>query len=275
MDALVGIIGAGPAGISAGVQLKRYGLSTLIFEKDRIGGLVRNAYLVENSMLYPQGIKGEDLAKILEKYTAIYALNIIFEKVVRIRREEDFFMVSTPSGDYTFKHLVVATGTRPRRLPFPGLKYHVTEMQGKYDHVLIIGGGEIALDYGLTMSERSRKVTILYRREIKANAYLLEAVKNRRNIELVKDTVQDIVTEGIGKKVLAQSHIFNVDEVLVAIGREPNIEIVKGLEAPNLWLAGDVKNGIYRQTTIAIGDGIKVAMEIWRWEKYGDTERDR
>ncbi len=272
MDAKVGIIGAGPAGISTGVQLQRYGISHIILEQEKIGGLVANAYLLENTILYPHGLRGSNFVKILEEYARKYALSIIFERVLEVKKKENF-EVMTQNNVYTFRYLVVATGTRPKRLSYFGVNYHVTELKkSNYGKVLIIGGGDIALDYALSMSEKASRVYVLHRSELKAIPSLQNHVKKRKNIKLVSGEPKNILPITGGKRVVTSAGVFEVDEVLVAIGRVPNLEIVENIRDPRLFIIGDARNGIYRQTSLAIGNGIKTAMRIWRWEKYGNPE---
>ncbi|ASJ04624.1 NAD(P)/FAD-dependent oxidoreductase [Thermococcus barossii] len=273
--ALVGIIGAGIGGIATAVQLARYGIESVIFERDRIGGLIRNASSVENTMFFPDGIKGAKVVEILEEYVKKYDLKILYEEVRSVKKAGGLFEVETASGVHRFKYLVVATGTRPRRLPFDGITYHVAEVPERhYGRVLIIGGGDVAFDYALTMSERSDEVIILMRSEPKALPYLQELVRKRSNIKTLMGQVWEIRPISGKQKLLARTSAgnFEADLVLGAIGRVPNIELVEGIEDDNLFLVGDVKNGIYRQTALAIADGIKTAMVIWRRERYGDTE---
>ncbi|NJE84378.1 NAD(P)/FAD-dependent oxidoreductase [Thermococcus sp. CX2] len=270
--ALVGIIGAGIGGIATAVQLKRYGIGSVIFERDRIGGLIRNAYSVENTMFFPDGIKGEKVVEILEEYVKKYDLKILYEEVKAVRKTGELFEVETDKGTYRFKYLVVATGTRPRKLPFEGIIYHVAEVPRRhYGRVLIIGGGDVAFDYAMTMSEMSDEVIILMRSEPKALPYLQKLVSERPNITTLRGQLREIER---GEKLLAKTSAgdFEVDLVLGAIGRVPNVELVEEIEDDNLFLVGDVKNGIYRQTALSIADGIKTAMIIWRRERYGDTE---
>ncbi len=273
--ALVGIIGAGIGGIATAVQLARYGIESVIFERDRIGGLIRNAYSVENTMFFPDGIKGEKVVEILEEYVRKYSLRIVYEEVRAVKKNRGLFEVETDKGAYHFKYLVVATGTRPRRLPFEGVIHHVAEVPRRhYEKVLIIGGGDVAFDYALTMSEMASEVIILIRSEPKALPYLQELVKKRSNIRILMGQLREIKPINGKQKLLAKTSVgeFEVDLVLGAIGRVPNIELVQGIEDDNLFLVGDVKNGIYRQTALAIADGIRTAMTIWRRERYGDTE---
>lgn len=273
--ALVGIIGAGIGGIATAVQLARYGIESVIFERDRIGGLIRNAYSVENTMFFPDGINGEKVVEILEEYVRKYGLRIVYEEVRAVKKNGGLFEVETARRTYRFKYLVVATGTRPRKLPFDGIIYHVAKVPRRhYKRVLIIGGGDVAFDYALTMSELSDEVIVLMRSEPKALPYLQELVKKRPNVRTLMGQIREIRPINGKQKLLARTSAgdFEVELVLGAIGRVPNVELVSGIEDDNLFLVGDVKNGIYRQTALAIADGIKTAMVIWRRERYGDTE---
>jgi len=273
--ALVGIIGAGVGGIATAVQLARYGIESVIFERDRIGGLIRNAYSVENTMFFPDGIKGERVVEILEEYVRKYGLKIVYEEARAVKKVGRLFEVETTGGAYRFKYLVVATGTRPRRLPFDGIVYHVAEVPRRhYERVLIIGGGDVAFDYALSMSEVSDEVIILARSEPKALPYLRRLVRELPNVRVLRGRLWSLRRTHGGQRFLAETSAgdFEADLVLGAIGRVPNIELVEGIEDDNLFLVGDVKNGIYRQTALAIADGIKTAMVIWRRERYGGAE---
>ena len=269
METRVGIIGAGPAGISAAVQLKRYKIDSIVFEKRKIGGLIENAYRVENTMLYPNGLPGKEFVKILEKYAEKYRLEVIYENVKNVKLDEGF-IVETKNNRYKFEYLIVATGTRPKKLKFHNINYHITEIKS-CDKILIIGGGDIAFDYALSSIDMCDEVTLLYRSEIKALPVLVDEVIDR-GVNILKGEVKNIE----GKNVITTAGTFKVDNILAAIGRIPNIEIVDGINHPKMFLIGDVKNGIYRQTSLAISDGIRTAMQIWRdveGDKNGDTER--
>ena len=270
MAARIGIIGAGPAGVSAAVQLKRYGFEPVIFEKGEVGGLVRNAYRVDNSMLFPRGIKGMEIANVLREYLNIYGITPVHAEVVEVRYNAGTFRLTTPKGDYEFDYLIVATGTRPKTLPYPCVRYHVADIAGYFGRVLIIGGGDIALDYSLTLSERAREVIILHRSDLKAIRTLQEEVLSRENIRLVRGEARDVYCESGRVKVVSTSGVFEVDALFAAIGRVPNVDIVEGIESERMFIIGDAKNGIYRQSSLAIADGIKAAMAIWRWEMYGN-----
>ncbi len=256
MDATVAIIGAGPAGISAGVMLARYGIDSVIYEANKVGGLIENAYRVDNTMLYPSGIKGMDFVKILEKYVEKYDLEVVKGEIKKVK-VEDAFVLEPMKRRY--RYLIVATGTRPRKLPFRGVYYHVVDIKDDPENALIIGEGDIALDYALSLSERAKNVTVLYRSKIRAIPSLVKEVKKRKNVNLVKGEIVSVEDE-----IKTTAGVMSADTIIGAIGRIPNIEIVDGITSPRMFLIGDVKNGIYRQTSLAIADGIRAAMKIWR-----------
>ncbi|NPA75051.1 MAG: NAD(P)/FAD-dependent oxidoreductase [Euryarchaeota archaeon] len=270
MDAKVGIIGAGPAGVAAAVQLKRFDISSTIFEKDRIGGLIRNAHRVDNTMLFPNGISGKNFAALLEEYVKKYRISVVHREV-QSARVRDSIILTTDIGEFEFEYLVVATGTRPNRLPYPGVHYHITELDSQYDSIMIIGGGDIALDYALSAAQIASEVIVLHRSELKALPALQEEVGNERKIRLLRGAVLDIAENVVRTTCGA----FKVDKIIGAIGRVPNVEIVERITHPNVFLAGDVKNGIYRQSSLAIADGIRAAMDIWRRERYGAPAGNR
>ncbi len=132
---------------------------------------------------------------------------------------------------------------------------------------MIIGGGDIAFDYALSASEKCNDVTLIYRSTIKALPVLVDEVM-AKGIKIVQGEVEKI-ENGVA---YTSAGIFEFDEVLAGIGRIPNVEIVEGISDARIFVIGDAKNGIYRQSSLAIADGIRTAMKIWRVMKYGDTE---
>jgi len=91
----IGIIGAGPSGIACAIQLRRYGLDYLFFEKEDLGGLIKNAFLIENYLGFPEGITGEEFVQLLKKQIKKYKIRIIKEEVVSVRYENNKFDIKT------------------------------------------------------------------------------------------------------------------------------------------------------------------------------------
>lgn len=281
----VAIIGAGPAGVAAAVQLQRFGINPLLFEKTRIGGLLNNAYLVENYPGFPNGISGINLVKKLKQHLKKWHLKIVKERVVKISREKSDFIVQT-SRKYRAQIVVVASGTEPK-LP----KKDITGFQKKIffevypirntknKRIVIVGAGDAAFDYALNLS-RYNKVTIFNRKnEIKGLDLLFKRMKKingKGKIDYFKNTkihsikrlnnylITEIVKNG------KRRNYIKCDYILFAIGREPAIDFLtssvrhKFPEGDNkrIYFIGDVRHGNLRQTGIAIGDGVLAAIKV-------------
>ncbi len=111
------IIGAGPAGMTAAIQLKRYGIPFVLLEKERVGGLLWNANLVENYPGFPAGVSGPKLINLIEKQMKRIGVEVTFDTVTNLSLEDDRFLVETPRTSYLPKYVVVASGTRPNPIP--------------------------------------------------------------------------------------------------------------------------------------------------------------
>jgi thioredoxin reductase len=279
------IIGAGPAGISTAIQLSRYNIDFLLFEGKSVGGLIRNAFRIENYLGVPAGISGSEMVDRFKKQIENNRISIIHEAIVRLEYE-DGKLVAFTQTDTTFraKIVVMATGTMPKKLAlFSGdpirdnVFYEVVEMAFIMDRQIgIIGAGDAAFDYALSLAARGNFVKIFNRKKKeKCLSVLFKMINGHPNIDylternaadakLVNDQIQIIFEHQ------HQTEKYLFDYALVAIGREPAVSLLHGiqqcmeslLESGKLFLVGDVKNQIYRQISIASGDGVKAAMRI-------------
>lgn len=283
----VAIIGSGPAGVTATVQLKRLGASVKLFEKDEVGGLVRNAFCVENYPGFPNGISGEKLSRLLKKHLSRFAIQPIFENVKLCTFADDKFHILHDSGLTLANTLVIATGTLPKTIDINRIdkctshkfSCEITSFrQSTGLRFAIIGGGDAAFDYALTLA-RNNSVLILNRGEkLKCNKILRNLCDQTPNISYFNNTIverADPNAQGLWLTCKREGNISNeffVDYVIFAVGREPNVQLIDGSilenkndleEAKRFFLVGDVKNGLYRQTAISVGDGMRAAMEIY------------
>ena len=278
------IIGGGPAGASCAVQLKRYGIDVLLIEKDRIGGLLNSAWRLDNYPGYPEGIRGVDLAGKIEQHLKKLEIRYQRSEVRIVKYAKGVFALQTENDNYISKHLVLATGTRPREV-FPGLIpevrrkvfYEVFPLRGiKGKKIAIIGAGDAAFDYAMSLAEHNQ-VDIFNRSSvIKCIPALREISKMQQRINYHENMEMTAVDEDNGGVLLKFSGLqkpagYSADYIIFATGREPNLsmlspDLIKALDKLEsegvLYRAGDVKNGMLRQASVAIGDGIKAAMAI-------------
>jgi thioredoxin reductase len=282
------IIGAGPAGIAAAIQLKRYGLQPILLERAEIGGLLKNANLVENYPGFPGGITGPALVQLFERQLLDLSIQVCYEEVTKLDIEMGhYFLVETRKSVYHSRRVVVATGTQPRRfrdfeIPAELNEYICYEIYPLLDvsgkEIAIVGAGDAAFDYALNLSWRNR-VTILNRgQDLKCLPLLWERAKAEHQIEYREDTTIASIKPHPASGMLLECTTpvgplsFQVDYLIGAIGREPALgflsdqvlELAPELEDQGLlYFIGDVKNDIYRQTSISVGDGVRAAMQIY------------
>lgn len=282
------VVGAGPAGISASIQLKRSGIEPLLLEKSKAGGLLLNANLVENYPGFPDGISGEKLGEIFLKQLKNAGVIVRNVTVKKIFKEKNIFRIVTDKDEISAKCVILATGTLPKKLGIAGedaldgrrLFYEIKDLPADTGAFTVIGGGDIAFDYALNLSKTAEKIDIIIRGDIpKCIPVLAEKVEGKANIKIhyrtipvsmkeEKNIVVECNTEGKQKN-------FVPDYVLIAAGRTPNAGMLSdGLKehvVSGLFLAGDVKNGDFRQTGISVGDGLLSAMKAVKFlrEKHG------
>jgi thioredoxin reductase (NADPH) len=281
------IIGAGPAGIATAIQLKRYGIELVVLEQDKIGGLLRNANLVENYPGFPQGISGADLVKLFKEQLDNAGVSVNFESVKDIEFTDNVFITKTDQKIYTSNIAVIATGTKPKGvldISIPDeikdrIFYEVQPILGvENKKIAIIGAGDAAFDFAFSLSQKNR-VTILNRsKETKCIPVLWERCTKNENVEYLPEVRLNAITKSDSRVVLDCTSLdneekirINADYLVFATGRVPCLhflseELMQALsiltEERKLYLIGDVKNGTCRQVAISIGDGIKAAMDI-------------
>jgi thioredoxin reductase len=285
----VAIIGAGPAGIAAAIQLKRSGIEFLLLEKERIGGLLNEANLLENFPGIPNGIPGRTLTTRLKHQLSAAGITVEKAQVLRLEYHDSCFMVQTEKQTIKASKVILACGTLP--LP-PGPPLDLFQPQDRiFNSVLpllksrqktiaVIGGGDAAFDYALNLAGKN-KVHILNRSGklstlpillsrcrqhpniiIHENSRLIHAITKERTTEIMLKTLDPLS----GGKNEIVCHL-----ILTAIGRVPALHFLDpDLRSAlaelqlqkKIFLAGDVGNGRFRQAIIAAADGLRAAMEI-------------
>jgi len=280
------IIGAGPAGMIAAIQLKRNGYNPLLIEKKQVGGLLLNANLVENYPGFAQGLPGKSLVRHFTQHLTKIDITPIKAEVTNVQKHKKGFRIITNLKQYDVKAVIVASGTKPR--PFGFDKENELYKSGRLfyevnnfpqlkpnDIVTIIGGGDAAFDYALNLANHLKKIAIniLYRSAHPHCLPLLwDRVKKQKSIRLFAQTIATNVSYQDNNrnylilkiKKVKTIAVLKTKYVLVAVGRDPQKEFldhkINWDNVPGFFMAGDVKRGRFRQAVIAAGDGLLAAM---------------
>lgn len=283
------IIGAGPAGIAAAIQLKRHGIEPVILEKGEIGGLLKNANLVENYPGFPDGISGPNLVELFKSQLANAGVAVSSERVLELSHRDEAFFTKTNRRMFRSTTAVIASGTKPTKISeiriADGIDdrifYEVYPIRGiKNQKIAIIGAGDAAFDYALGLSQNN-KVTILNRGEQDRCIQVLRdrCMKSDAISYLTNLSVREITAKGNELLLYClngdsqKENQVCADYLVIAFGREPCLDFL-GDELRNssedlirrnkLYVIGDVKNKAFRQTAICVGDGVMAAMQICR-----------
>lgn len=248
------IIGGGPAGIACAVQLKRYGIDALILERNKIGGLVRNAWRMDNFPGYPDGISGDVLVEKLKSHLKRFDIRNLKLETRNSKFLDWNFSLDAGNEHFTCEFLVIASGTKAKH-GGEGLTevYPIRQVKGK--RIAIVGAGDAAFDYAMSLSPDNTIHIHNRGTAIKCIPALLEIALKQDNISYFENS----------------SASGSYDYTIFATGREPELgcmsDELKKMQSileqqGRLYVIGDVKNGMVRQTSVATGDGIWAAMAI-------------
>jgi alkyl hydroperoxide reductase subunit F len=287
------IVGAGPAGLTAGVYCARKMLNTIIISEN-LGGQALESWAIENYMGYRM-ITGEDLMKKFVEQVRTLKMRLELDRVTSISKKDDIFTLSTISENtYKSKTLILAQGNRPKKLgvaneeQFLGRGLSICSTcdgplyKGK--RVAVAGGGNSAIQTAVEMSDISPSVSLIVRSTIRADPVYMKMLESKKNITLYLNTQ---ITALHGDKFLSaittknaegEEKMIELDGVFVEIGWLPNTDILDGFVGLNekkeiivdinchttvagVFAAGDVTSVKSKQIIIASGDGAKAALE--------------
>jgi thioredoxin reductase (NADPH) len=297
MHSKVVIIGSGPAGLTAALYAARANLEPLVIRGLQPGGLIATTSEVENYPGFVEGVGGFDLADNMEKQAARFGTQFLDALVEQVDVSERPFKLTTDSGEVvTAETLIISTGASPRKLGVPGeeklanrgVSYCAT-CDGFFfrnKRVVVVGGGNSALDEGLFLTRYVSELVIVHRRDaLRADPILQERAFSNPKVRFVWDSA---VTEILGEETVTGARIKNLktgeettletDGVFPYIGHIPNTWLFKDAldldengyiladertrtKIPGVFAAGDVVDHVYRQAITAAGDGCKAAME--------------
>ena len=292
------IVGGGPAGLAAAVYTGRDRFSTLILEKMTVGGQMFTTWDVEN---YPgfEEITGPDLSGKFENHARKFGaqFEMMAEVTDIVKGDDGIFTITTTEEEYKARTVLVATGATWNHLGIPGeeelggrgVSYCAT-CDGaffKNMEIMVVGGGNTALDEGLFLTKFASKVTLIHRRdELRGDKILQERFLAHEKTEILWSTIpEEIIGENGVEKVrvknvkTGESYDVEVRGVFIFIGNTPNTELFKGKLEMDQWggikvdnfgstsvegifAAGDCIADAPRQIAVSVGDGVRAALGI-------------
>lgn len=298
------IIGSGPAGLTAALYTARANLKPLVIAGNQLGGQISLTAEVEN---YPGFFNAEhtptgpELVEVMQKQAEHFGARIEFDEVTEV----DFsngspFTVKTYGAEYEAEAVIVTAGASPRRLGVPGEEEYIGRgvsycgtcdgffFRGK--KVVVVGGGDSALEEGIFLTKFASSVTVIHRRdELRAGHTLQKRAFANEKISFIWNTVVDeIVGEGTVNKVklanrkTGEKSEFETDGVFIFIGHFPNSKFLEGKLAMDehgyvitdemmrtsvdgVFAAGEIQDSVYRQIATSVGQGTAAAMRAERW----------
>ncbi len=291
------IVGAGPAGITAGIYAKRARLETVVIEKLGVGGQIVLSDSVENYPGFPE-ISGYELMQKFEEQARAFDLEIEDGEVIAIRDEGEYKKVLTDDHDYKTRSVIIASGAKSSRLGVKGEEEFIGKgvsfcatCDGFFfrdKDILVVGGGNSAITEALFLSKIVNKVYVAHRRsELRAAKILQERAFANPKIEFVwNSVVEEITGEDVVEGVVLRDVVTEersrlaVSGVFMYVGLVPNTEFIDAekdgagfiltderlaTSIPGVFAAGDCRATQLRQVATAVGDGALAAVSAERY----------
>ena len=299
------IIGSGPAGYTAGIYAARSGLEPILVSGTEQGGQLVLSENVENFPGFPHGLSGTELMENMRRQAETFGVRLINDKIVEVDFNHRPFECSSENHDVFYADsIIIATGASAKWLglaneeKYRGFGISVCATcdgffyRGK--NVVVIGGGNSAVEEALYLTTFARSVTLLHRRDsLRADRHLQNKLFNNPQIRVMYDcTVEEFIgrdnppaIEGLKFKNVKsdKTEILPADGIFIAVGHKPNTEIFQNrleldrhgyiktmpgstkTSIEGVFAAGDVQNPEFRQAVIAAGSGAMAAIEAGRW----------
>jgi thioredoxin reductase (NADPH) len=290
------VLGSGPAGLSAALYAARAELEPVVLTGMELGGQASLTHTIENYPGFPDGVGGAELGELFQKQAERFGAKVEFDTAQSVDLSQRPFKVTTDNGAYLAEVLIAATGARPNHLEIPG-EYELTGKGVSYcatcdgwffkdKKVVVVGGGDSALEEGLFLTRFASSVTIIHRRDtLRAGKVLQNRAFNDPKVNFIWNTV---VTGVIGTDKVeslklknvqtGEESTFEADGLFIFIGHTPNTQMFEGqvemrdggyivanqhmeTSVPGLFVAGEVADNHFRQVITSAGMGAAAAIQ--------------
>jgi thioredoxin reductase (NADPH) len=301
------ILGSGPAGLSAALYAARADLAPVVLTGMALGGQVSLTYMVENYPGFPDGICGQELVTLFQKQAERFGARVVFDTATEVDLSQRPFQVRTYNTEYLAETLIISTGAISITLGIPGEKEltgrgvsYCATCDGRFfkdKEVVVVGGGDSALEEGIFLSRYAKSVTLIHRRNsLRAAAILQDRASSQPKLHYIWDTV---VTEVLGEDTVralrlkntktGENRDFPTDGLFVFIGHQPNTELFKNqleldergylktdmtmeTNIPGVFVAGEAGDPYFRQVITSAGMGAAAAMQAIRYIESHSTK---
>ena len=290
------VLGAGPAGLTAALYAARANLSPLVITGNELGGQIATTTDVDNFPGFPEGVTGPELYDLMQRQAARFGARFQIDEATEVEMRRWPFRVKAHGGEHEAKSLILATGASPRKLGVPGEQEFIGRgvsycatcdgffFRGK--DLMVVGGGDSALQEGLFLTRFANKVQVVHRRDqLRAQPILQDRARDNEKMSFIWNTVVTEI-EGDGKVQAVrlkdtrtgQEREQDVDGIFVYIGHYPNTHLYAGqldmdeegylvvdsrlhTNIPGVFAAGEIHDRVFRQAVVSAGFGSMAAME--------------
>ncbi len=290
------ILGSGPAGFSAALYAARANLNPVVLTGMDLGGQVSLTSTIENYPGFPDGVGGQELVDLFQKQAERFGATVEYDTAVSVDLSQRPFKVQTYNTEYMAEALIIATGARAIHLDIPG----ETELIGrgvsycatcdgwffKDKEVIVVGGGDSAIEESLFLTRYAKSITVVHRREaLRAGVILQQRALNHPKIKFIWNSQ---LTKIIGDKAVEKVEVLNlsthqksempIDGLFIFIGHQPNTGIfapyleldengyiktdqLLSTSTPGVYVAGEAGDPNFRQVITSAGMGAAAAMQ--------------